>query len=704
MFCVNATLSGEGESLKESTIGVSVFNRDPGYNTKLDPIVRVTARRLRQKLELFYLNESDTHPVQITFPKGTYVPQFGHAVVESQTAREHSEGVSADLPILPKPPVPEMFQVRWGARFWWLVALAICLLVVALIFSRAPRTGNHAAQKFRATQRFSPPSLHDETSLPGTKADPSFSPDGKKFAFSWVGTESGVPRVYLQQRGSEIPILLTQTPYPELRPVWSGDGSRIALLRQTKPGVYQIVLVDVATRSERILRSVVYARGIGMPALDWSRDGKWIVSNEQQGDEPAHLILISTETGVSQQLTDPPDGSTGDLEARFSPTGTQIAFRRGQLGELFVASLDSSGEASVSQLTFTNPGVQGLTWSSDGQSIYFGSVNGGSKAGIWRFKRIDSSMVLVTPSGLAAVSPNLSRDGREIIFSAPRPEFNLWQFKADGSYPRPLGSLTAMEITPSVSPDGKMIVFASDMSGNMELWVSAIDTSAPRQLTRFGGDGIPVFPSWSADSRRIAFFCRRKGLNYAYDVGVQGGTMRLLRGGTDYTLYPQYSPDNKWLYFLSNRGHRFRLWRLLLDNLTAPPEEITMQNVTYFRLAKDGKTLYFASHAGTTTYLISKDLQTGRTQTVWKWDGTPLGLGDWDISGNRLYFLAPDPASLASRVVMADLATQTTRELGKVPTNYWFGINSISAAPDGGSVWISKLDRDDGNIMSLRLQ
>src|SRR5580698_7603192 len=74
-FCVNTTLAGEQESLKETTIGVSVFGRPPGYDTKLDPIVRVNARRLRQKLELFY-QTGGSHEVQITIPKGTYVPRF----------------------------------------------------------------------------------------------------------------------------------------------------------------------------------------------------------------------------------------------------------------------------------------------------------------------------------------------------------------------------------------------------------------------------------------------------------------------------------------------------------------------------------------------------------------------------------------------------------------------------------------------------
>ena len=75
-FCVDAALAGDEESLKETTIGIFCFGRSPGYDTKQDSIVRVTARRLRKKLELFYQNEEECHDLRILLPKGTYVPRF----------------------------------------------------------------------------------------------------------------------------------------------------------------------------------------------------------------------------------------------------------------------------------------------------------------------------------------------------------------------------------------------------------------------------------------------------------------------------------------------------------------------------------------------------------------------------------------------------------------------------------------------------
>ena len=76
-FVVEETLAGRGGLLKESVIGVEVFGRDPGYDPKTDPIVRVQARRLRAKLDSWYQTGGQTSTVRIALPKGGYAVEFG---------------------------------------------------------------------------------------------------------------------------------------------------------------------------------------------------------------------------------------------------------------------------------------------------------------------------------------------------------------------------------------------------------------------------------------------------------------------------------------------------------------------------------------------------------------------------------------------------------------------------------------------------
>jgi TolB-like protein len=62
--------------VKEYTVGVEAFGRPADYDPKIDPIVRVQARRLRAKLDEYYATEGATDTVRITLPKGGYVPVF----------------------------------------------------------------------------------------------------------------------------------------------------------------------------------------------------------------------------------------------------------------------------------------------------------------------------------------------------------------------------------------------------------------------------------------------------------------------------------------------------------------------------------------------------------------------------------------------------------------------------------------------------
>jgi TolB-like protein/Tfp pilus assembly protein PilF len=74
-YVVEQTLAGEGEAIKEYSIGVSVYDR-PDFDPRIDSSVRVDARRLRAKLEEYYEGPGANAPLRIELPKGTYVPVF----------------------------------------------------------------------------------------------------------------------------------------------------------------------------------------------------------------------------------------------------------------------------------------------------------------------------------------------------------------------------------------------------------------------------------------------------------------------------------------------------------------------------------------------------------------------------------------------------------------------------------------------------
>lgn len=76
-------LCSEADQIKEYSLGVDVFNRRETFDPRLDSIVRVQARRLRQKLKEYYNTEGRNETIRIYLPKGCYIPViYTHSPVD----------------------------------------------------------------------------------------------------------------------------------------------------------------------------------------------------------------------------------------------------------------------------------------------------------------------------------------------------------------------------------------------------------------------------------------------------------------------------------------------------------------------------------------------------------------------------------------------------------------------------------------------
>src|ERR1035441_1023727 len=75
-FVVERTLAGDTAGIKEYRIGVEVYDPGPGFDSRIDNIVRVEANRLRTKLRDYYDGIGSGDPVRIEIPKGTCAPVF----------------------------------------------------------------------------------------------------------------------------------------------------------------------------------------------------------------------------------------------------------------------------------------------------------------------------------------------------------------------------------------------------------------------------------------------------------------------------------------------------------------------------------------------------------------------------------------------------------------------------------------------------
>jgi TolB-like protein/Tfp pilus assembly protein PilF len=100
-YLVNETLAGRGEQLKAYTIALEVFERPASFDPLVDPLVRIEAGRLRDKLREYYDVEGQDDPVRIELPKGSYAPKIEFR----QAARSPPKSEPADRTTPDRPTV-----------------------------------------------------------------------------------------------------------------------------------------------------------------------------------------------------------------------------------------------------------------------------------------------------------------------------------------------------------------------------------------------------------------------------------------------------------------------------------------------------------------------------------------------------------------------------------------------------------------------
>ena len=242
-------------------------------------------------------------------------------------------------------------------------------------------------------------------------------------------------------------------------PNWTPDGASLFFngngrLQKiaVEGGEVQLIDTDFATR-------ISNDHGI-------SPDGAMLaISDPSQGDRRSVIYAVPVEGGVPTRLT---QGSPSYGHG-WSPDGKTLAFAGEREGNVDIYTIPVEG-GDETRLTMAIGLDDGPEYSPDGQFVYFNSDRGGTMQ-IWRMR----------PDG----------SGQEQVTSD---EYNNW--------------------FPHISPDGQRMAFLTydrDISGHPEnkdvmLRLMSIEDKRVSILAKmFGGQGSFNAPSWSPDSRRLAF-------------------------------------------------------------------------------------------------------------------------------------------------------------------------------------------------------
>ena len=123
-YIVNETLAGRGELLKGYNIGVEVFERPESFDPAIDPLVRIEAARLRDKLREYYEGEGQNDPIRIDLPKGAYAP---HIEIRHPGANE-ADALVQDGRTATRPTRSGLLKTPFGSLVASIIAVVLLLL------------------------------------------------------------------------------------------------------------------------------------------------------------------------------------------------------------------------------------------------------------------------------------------------------------------------------------------------------------------------------------------------------------------------------------------------------------------------------------------------------------------------------------------------------------------------------------------------
>jgi eukaryotic-like serine/threonine-protein kinase len=535
------------------------------------------------------------------------VPPGLRAIVEKAMEKDASDRYQSmrelviDLRRLVRPSsgtaIPAAAPVQAPVRRWLLSTAALAFAVGAAVIAFAWRSSLQEKAHF---PRHTPFAVSRDIHY-----FPSWSPDGA--AVAYTAETAGDRQLFLRYLDAPVARQMTHASGTGYWSAWSADSKRIYFVRATSTGADVMSVGVFGGEPEKVMVLTDSASGLRVPAL--SPDGKTLAV---MGREPDGTPEIRTSSPLGAPFR------------KYSPIPFEMRLLR------------------------DGPG---LSFSPDGKWILYIVDSTTRQIGLlpWPPASGAPRRILTSLTGLGG-TPQHSwyPDSRHLVLAAQMDRADpphLWMASIDSGRLEPLTGGAGSQMMPSVSPDGKRILYAEVKRSMDVVSLSLADAAATRLIAT---DRYERMPAWSANRPHLTYLSDRNGPPEIWMRDAEGNDKPLVShaafppGTTDDFLNPALSPDATRVVF--GRVDTSKAIRLWISSVTGgPPVRLTNTTSDTQEVpgawSPDGSRFAFLEVArGTNTIRIVKTTGEAPPTSIPTVDSSSPYLPDWSPAGEWITF------------------------------------------------------------------
>lgn len=479
--------------------------------------------------------------------------------------------------------------------------------------------------------------------------------------------------------------------------VRAAEKKLLALLK-TGPG-------DVKSKKEFKIE-VVWSKpkwGIGGSP---SPNGRYLSYVDWDTGDLAYREIASGKTYRLTDLASHPERQESAYDSSWSPDSKQIAYcwenDTEKYYDIRVMRLDSKEHKTLHRVGYFDAFIQPCGWTPDGRHILIRIIEGKFKFGL--LSAADGSLRIIKELDLLEKRNRpgfiqLSPDGQHIAYdfqqNVDTPNHDIFVLSSNGSINVPLASHPAHDYFLGWAPEGKRVLFASDRTGSLDLWIVPVaggkQNGDPVLLRRNIGSIKPL----GILGNGSFFFNTAKG-EVPFDIhtaSLDSKTGDVLTPPKKLTLpyqgnnrSPVWSPDGKHIAYISRRGvmniHTLNIYSV---ETTGIRTILYKSDVGLPRWSPDGRYILVSSFFGASGAGISKvDVRTEEFSPVlWlsKEQAKERHFASPNISfdNNLLFYVWFDRDKKVTSVVARDLKAGKEKELYSIPLYE----HNMVLSPDG---------------------